>query len=169
MYFRTLLLLSLFTSSLFSLELNKPLPSLKLEGKNGSLVNGKAFDSATIHDKVRVIFYVDPDEKDLNEALSDRLKKEDFDKSKFGSVAVINLAATWLPNYVIQKLLAQKQKEFPETIYVFDREKVGVKAWSVEDDNSDVIITDKEGKVLYYHPGKVTDMQEVVDIIKANI
>lgn len=165
----------LFISLLFNfqivsaLELNNALPDVTLEGEDGALVNGKAFHSSDLRGKVRIIFYVDPDEKDLNDHLTDRLKAEEFDKSKFGSVAIINLAATWKPNYVIEQILKSKQEEFPDTLYVKDRTKKLVKEWAVSDDNSNIIIINRGGKVLYYHAGKVDDTEEVIDIIKAHI
>jgi len=166
---RILLLLTLTLFSLYALEIQKLLPDATLEGDNGSQVNGKAFHSNTLKNKVRVIFYVDPDEKDTNEALTQALKNEHFDKTKFGTVAIINLAATWKPNFVIEKILASKQKEFPDTLYVKDREKVLVKKWQVADDSSDIIVIDKDGSVLYYHAGKVPSTQKIINLIKEHI
>lgn len=169
MLLKTFFLATFLTLSLVALELQKPLPSVTLEGDNGAQVNGKPFHSDTLKGKVHIIFYVDPDEKDLNEELTQILKKEEFDKNKFGSVAIINLAATWKPNFVIEKILAAKQKEFVDTLYVKDKKRVLVKAWKIADDNSDIILLDKDGVVLYYHAGKVTNTQELIDLIKAHI
>lgn len=163
----TTLLLGLQT--LFALELNKPLPNVTLENEDGALVTGQAFHSSDLNGKVQIIFYVDPDEKDLNEDLSQKLKAEKFDKTKVGSVAIINLAATWKPNFVIEQILKSKQKEFPDTLYVKDRVKKLVKEWNVSDDNSDIIVINQTGKVLYFHEGRVPDTQEVIDIIKENM
>jgi predicted transcriptional regulator len=40
---------------------------------------------------------------------------------------------------------------------VKDKNKLLVKKWNIEDDNSDVIIFDKNGKYIYKHFGKLTD------------
>jgi len=51
--------------------------------------------------KVYVLFYVDPDEKDTNNEASDALDREKFPSEKFQTVGIINMAATWLPNFAI--------------------------------------------------------------------
>ena len=73
--------------------------------------------------KVSVIFYVDPDEKDLNNEAGDDLKTEKFPLDKFQSIGIINMKATWLPNYAISSALKKKQKQYPTTAYVRDYEK----------------------------------------------
>jgi predicted transcriptional regulator len=94
-----------------------------------------------------------------------------MDRSKYASVAIINMAATWKPNFAINSALKSKQEKFPHTIYVKDMEKHVVNAWSVADDNSDIIVLDKEGDVLFYHEGKVEGEQinEVIKLIKENM
>ena len=61
-----------------ALALPKNLPELTLKGEEGGRVDGKPWSSKELTGKVHVLFYVDPDEKDLNEHVADRLKKEDF-------------------------------------------------------------------------------------------
>ena len=167
-----LALVTLLSVNLCAIELNQPLPNAVLEGDNGGLVKGnKPFKSADLRGKTYAIFYIDPDEKDLNESYFKALKE--FKKRNnlhFQSVAIINLAATWKPNFVIEKILKSKQKEFPDTIYVKDTNKVLVDAWGVADDNSDVIIIDKNGKVLFYKAGKMEqkDKEHTFQLIKEN-
>ena len=84
-----------------------------LEGDQGNRVNGGSWSSDELVGAVHVLFYVDPDESDLNNAASDALKAEDFDKEQYRSVAIINMDATWLPNAVIQMRLESKQEEYP--------------------------------------------------------
>lgn len=140
---------------LHALEPGTPLPTLSLKGDAGGKIDGTPFDSDALREKVHVIFYVDPDEKDLNNPFSDALKAQDFNRSRFASVAVINMGATWLPNFAIASSLEAKQKQFPDTLYVKDMDKNGVKTWKIADDNSDIIIVDKQGTVLYVHEGEV--------------
>ncbi|RLA71387.1 MAG: transcriptional regulator [Epsilonproteobacteria bacterium] len=157
--------------TLFSLEIGSTIPSTTLEGDNGGKLDGSAFSSHTLRDKVHVIFYVDPDEKDLNNPLSDALKAEAFDRSKYGSVAIINMDATWLPNFAIASSLEEKQEKFPDTLYVKDLQKVLVEQWDIADDNSDIIILDKNGNVLYVYEGKLDEEQisTVIALVKENI
>jgi predicted transcriptional regulator len=81
-------------------------PKVVLSGADGGQVNGEAWSSGELIGKVHVMFYVDPDEKALNDHVSDALKKAAFPLDKFGSVAAINMKATWLPNSLIERSLA---------------------------------------------------------------
>jgi YtfJ family uncharacterized protein len=168
---RILIFLALAHLSLFALQTGQPLPALTLENDDGSKLDGSAFNSDTLVGKVHVIFYVDPDEKDLNNAFSEALKAQKFDRSRFASVAVINMDATWLPNFAIEASLKKKQERYPDTLYVKDMHKKGVTVWKVADDNSDIIITDKHGEVLYVHEGKVpqADFDKIIALIKEHL
>ena len=161
----------LFSLSLSAVEIGQVLPTVTLDEDRGGRVSGEAWSSAELQGKVHLLFYVDPDEKDLNNDLSDAVKAAELDRSKFASVAVINMAATWKPNFAINSALKSKQEKFPHTIYVKDMDKHIVNAWNVADDNSDIIVLDKAGSVIFYHEGKVEGEQinEVIRLIKENM
>ena len=148
-----------------AIELGQVPPSVTIEGDNGGRTDGKAWSSSVLKGKVHVLFYVDPDEKDLNNAFADALKAKKFSRKKFNSVAIINLAATWLPNAMIELKLKEKQKKFPDTIYVKDKKKILVKQWKLADDNSDILIFNKKGELIYKKFGKVSDV-EIIDVLK---
>jgi len=158
-------------SMLNAVTMGKKVPEVTISGEDGGTLNEKAWKTRSMQGKVIAFFYVDPDVKDLNDALGVRLKAEKLDKSKFQTVAVINLAATWMPNALIELALKEKQKQFPDVVYVKDKHKLLVKKWNLEDDNSDVIIFDKNGKCIYKHFGKLSDKEndKVVALIKKNI
>jgi len=69
-----------------------------------------------------------------------------------------------LPNVFIESKLKEKQKKFPHTIYVKDKKKVLVNEWDLADDNSDILIFDQKGKLIYKKFGKVSDT-EIKDVI----
>ena len=142
-----------------------------IEGENGGRIDGTPWESSMLKGKIYTLFYVDPDERDLNNPLADALKAKKFDRNKVNSVAIINLAATWLPNIVLESKLKEKQKKFPHTIYVKDKKKVLVKEWNLADDNSDVLIFDKKGKLIYKKFGKVSDneIKDVIALIEKNL
>ena len=143
----------------WGVEVGSVPPSVVLEGKSGGGVEGKSWHSKSLKGKVHILFYVDPDERKTNDPLTKALKAQHFDHSRFGSVAVINLAATWLPNVVLESLLKKKQKEFPDTVYVKDKEKVLVHRWQLKDDASDVLLFDSEGRLLYKKFGRLSDAE----------
>ncbi len=164
-------MVSLMVSSVMALSVGEVPKAVTLSNDEGGLVSGGSWDSSTIKDKVYVIFYVDPDEKDTNEALADALKKTAFDKSKYGTMAIINLAATWKPNMIISAILKRKQKKFPSAIYVKDKHKKLVKEWGLADDSSDILVFDKDGKLLYSKVGKLdkNEINKVISLIKSHL
>ena len=72
------------------LPLGEVPPLIELSGDKGGRINGESWSSSELQGKVISLFYVDPDEADLNNDASEAIKAEDFDKQKYGSVAVIN-------------------------------------------------------------------------------
>jgi len=164
-------LLLLILAQLHALQTGTTLPRLTLAHDEGGSVDGTAFDSDALRGKVHIIFYVDPDEKDTNNLLSDTLKAQNFDRSRLASVAIINMEATWLPNFAIASSLKQKQEQFPDTLYVKDMVKKGVAAWEISDDNSDVILVDGSGKVLYIYEGRVpeSEFDTIITLIKEHM
>jgi predicted transcriptional regulator len=162
----------LSTISLYALTIGEVPKNVVIDGKNGGLVDGGGWNSNMLKDKVYVMFYVDPDKKDVNEDFSQALKKKEYrKKGDFSSIAIINLAATWKPNFIIEAILKSKQKEFPKTIYVKDKNKILVHQWNLGDDASNIVIFSKTGRILFYKSGKMSepDMQKAFTIIEANI
>ncbi len=163
---KTLLPLLLLSLSATALTLNSVPPSITLDGENGETANGKPWVShETLKGKVHILFYVDPDEKDTNNDLSEALKRQKFDHNRYGSVAIVNMDATWMPNFAIEAKLKKKQELYPDTLYVKDKKKILVKEWGLADDNSDILLFDKEGKLLYLYEGKL-DENEIARVIK---
>ena len=165
---KRVLALLLMALPLLALEVGRPLPRLTLEGKEGGRVDGRPFDSQTLMGKVTVIFYVDPDKKSLNEAFTDALHAQHFDRTNYQSVAVINMAATWMPNFAIAAALKAKQEKYPDTIYVKDLHKKGVKVWNMADDDANFAVVSKTGEVLYSKAGKIpeSDYEKIFETIE---
>ena len=169
---KKILITTLFTTlSTFALTLGDVPKEITLSGENGSLVDGTEWHSTMLKDKVYVLFYVDPDKKGDNEAFINALHEKNYDREKYGSVAIINLKATWLPNFAIEKKLKSKQEEFPNTLYGKDKTKYLVQEWELVDDASNVLIFDKKGKVIYQYSGKIesNEMQEIFALIEENL
>ena len=134
--------------------------TIVLQGEQGKLVDGGGpWKSDLFKGYVTILFYVDPDESDLNNAASEALKDANLPADQVRSVAVINMDATLLPNFLIQGKLEDKQKEYQNTLYVMDYKKVLVNEWGLGDHNSDVVIFDKQGKVLFSVDGQLNDSQ----------
>jgi len=164
-------LLASMLSLVLALEVGEIPKQLVLNDETGGILSGEAFSSDILKDKVYVLFYVDPDEKELNEHVSAALKKEAFDRENYGSVAIINMAATWLPNFAIASKLEKKQKNYPNTLYVKDLDSVLVREWDLKDDSSNVVLFAKDGKVLFVKKGKLNSEEtlELISLIQDNI
>ena len=160
------------TMLLAELPIGEIPPKVVLKGDLGGRIDGTKWSSEElVSEKVIVLFYVDPDESELNNHVSDALKAENYPKEKYGSIGMANMAATWLPNFAINMKLKSKQEKHKETVYVKDLDKTLVKKWGLSDDNSDVIVFGKDGRVLYSVDGKFTDAQvkEIVKVVWDNL
>jgi predicted transcriptional regulator len=142
--------------SAWAIKVGEVPPPVTISGDAGGKVSGGAWHSDEMKGKVAILFYVDPDEKDLNEPFAQRLKEKHYDSKKVVSTAVVNMAATWKPNMIIEALLKRKQKKFPRAVYVKDKKKVLVEKWGLTDDSYDVLIFDRKGKLLYSKSGKMS-------------
>ncbi len=160
------------TMLLAELPIGEIPPKVILKGDLGGRIDGTQWSSEElVSEKVIVLFYVDPDESELNNHVSDALKAENYPRKKYGSIGMANMAATWLPNFAINMKLKSKQEKHKETVYVKDLDKTLVKKWGLSDDNSDVIVFGKDGRVLYSVDGKFTDAQvkEIVKVVWDNL
>ena len=169
----TMIFLMLFpTMVLAELPIGEIPPKVVLKDDLGGRLDGTQWSSEElVSGKVIVLFYVDPDESELNNHVSDALKAENYPKEKYGSIGMANMAATWLPNFAINMKLKSKQEQYKSTVYVKDLEKTLVKKWGLSDDNSDVVVFNKDGRVLYSVDGKFTDTQvkEIVKVVWDNL
>ena len=169
----TMIYLMLFpTMVLAELPIGEIPSKVVLKDDLGGRLDGTQWSSEElVSGKVIVLFYVDPDESELNNHVSDALKAENYPKEKYGSIGMANMAATWLPNFAINMKLKSKQEQYKSTVYVKDLEKTLVKKWGLSDDNSDVVVFGKDGRVLYSVDGKFTDAQvkEIVKVVWDNL
>lgn len=157
-----------FASTTEALELQKPIPPVTLEGQTGGRLDKTGWSSEELKGKVGVVFYVDPDHKNRNNDFSEALKEKKYSLEKYQSVAIINLKATWMPNFAIRSALKKKQLKYPNTTYLEDKKKHIVKMWDVKNGDSDIIITDKNGIVVYFYYGKMdaTEIEKALAIME---
>ena len=166
------LIIFLLTVNLMAVTVGEKQVEISISEDDGGLAkDGSKWSSKTIKDKVYVLFYVDPDEREVNEHFQAILKAQKYDHANFGTIAVINLAATWKPNVIIESLLKSKQEEFPDTIYVKDKNSVLVNKWKLHDDSSEILLFSKDSKLLFYHSGKMSDenIKDILKLINENI
>ena len=73
--------------------------------------------------------------------------------------------------FAIASALKSKQKKYPDTIYVKDLHKKGVKVWRMKDDDANFVVLSKEGEVLYVKAGKIpeNEYETIFSIIRTHI
>ncbi len=146
-------------------------PLVTLQGDDGGRVDGTSWSSAELKGHVSYVFYVDPDESDLNDKMVKALETLDNPEGSYKSYAIINMDATWLPNVAIASKLKSTQKDHPDTIYVKDMEKILAKKWGLTDDTYDVLVIAKDGKVVFSKDGQLSesDIAKMLGVIRENV
>ncbi|MEC8971459.1 MAG: hypothetical protein VYA75_00120, partial [SAR324 cluster bacterium] len=86
----TMIFLMLFpTMVLAELPIGEIPPKVILKDDLGGRLDGTQWSSEElVSGKVIVLFYVDPDESELNNHVSDALKAENYPKEKYGSIGM---------------------------------------------------------------------------------
>ncbi|MCP4694026.1 MAG: hypothetical protein GY859_38685, partial [Desulfobacterales bacterium] len=112
--------------------------------------------------KVLLVTYVDPDESDMNEHLTDAMKKAKDDgllrDEDYQGIGIADCAATWKPNFAIRAIAASKAKKYKTTI-LFDYDGVLRKAWGLKKNSSNCILMDKQRVVQFISRDRVPDDQ----------
>ena len=161
--------LSLFANP----AINTTLSNAVLDKDDGGYVKGGAWNSSMLEGKTTLLMYVDPDEKSKGEVFKPTIEafEKELNFSKFQILVILNLHATWKPNVIIEKLLKNKMEEYPQRIYVVDKESVLVKKWKMNDDEYNVHVLDPQAKVLFSHAGewKKEDMIKADKLVRKTV
>ncbi len=154
-----------------TLPIGKAPVKITLSENDGGRIDGSAWSSSELKNKVWVLVYADPDESDLNDAATEALKAKDYSPDVYQSVAVVNMAATWKPNFAINMILKGKQKKYPSTVYVRDMNKMLVEKWGLADDSNDIVVFDPAGNVIFSQDGQLGPeaIEEMLSLIDAEI
>ncbi len=146
-------------------------PVIELSGRDGGRLDNTPWSSEELKDQVWCLFYVDPDESDLNVAAEDSLNAEDIPDDKLKTAAVINYKGTRLPGFAVSIVLRGKQKDHPNTLYLKDNKHVFVNEWGLTDDTYCTLVFDKEGVLVYRKDGKMNEEEiaEYISVIKENL
>ena len=154
-----------------AVDIGDTLPLVTLDKENGATSNGQPWHAINLKGKVHVVLYMDPDKRTESQALLDALKILKVDSQKYSTVAIVNLAATWMPDAILEGLLSKKEKELKNTSFVFDKKKYLVKKWKMKDDASNILIVDKNLRIIYRKVGKLSskEIEKIIALIYQNI
>jgi len=148
----------------YALSLGEIPSNIVLDKSNGGTSEGKVWHSNSLKGKVHTLIYMDPDKREDSKLLLDALAKLNYPERVYSTVAIINLAATWMPNAILKSKLKSKQKELKNMEYIFDKTKFLIKKWHLKDDASNVFVLNKKSKVIYAKSGKL-DSKDIINIL----
>ncbi len=150
------LILSLMISSLFAeVDMIKPLKNITIKGDDGGYVIGGDWNSSMLKGKTTMLMYVDPDEQPKGEIYKPTIEafERDLDFNKFQILVILNLKATWKPDFLIKSLVKNKVGDYPKRIYILDKNSILVKSWGLADNEYNTLVLNKQAKVIYSHSG----------------
>ncbi len=132
------------------IEVNKNLPDLVLSGDKGGGINGEEWKSSDLKNKLNIIFYVAPNQQDDVEPLLNKIDSAGYSLESVNVTLIINTEATWIPNSIIEGKVKGKAKDDTTKNYVLDKDEVLLSEWKLSEDNPNIIVVDKSGRVIYF-------------------
>jgi len=161
-----LMLCGVFSVFASELKVGDKAPDFSLKDSTGKTYSLK---SPEFQGKVLSVFYVDPDEKDVNAHVEDALlKAPGLERNvRYKGLGISNLKDSKLPNFIIKSVIKNKQEKTGAVI-LLDYNHTVLNLWGLPNDSSSVIILDKERICRYIYSGKLpaSEVEKVVRIIK---
>ncbi|HJM47652.1 MAG: hypothetical protein CMI58_06100 [Parcubacteria group bacterium] len=135
-----------------------PAPEWKFPDADGNL-----FTMDDWAGKIMGVSYVDPDESEMNEEFSDRVKKAiDVDslisRDSFKGIGIADCASSWKPDFLIKAIGGRKAKKY-ETTVLFDSDAILRNSWNLYEDSYNIIILDKDRIVRGLYKEKMTELE----------
>jgi len=148
------------------LKIGEKAPDFSLKDSQGKLYS---LNSDEFQGRVLSIFYVDPDEKDLNNHVEDALiQDKGLDRVKsYKSFGITNLKASNMPNFIIKSVIKSKQEK-TGAIILLDYDYTILNLWGLKNDSSDLVVLDKDRICRYIYKGKLPpeEVVKAINIIK---
>mgnify|MGYP001959223476 FL=1 len=135
-----------------------PAPEWKFPDADGNL-----FTMDDWAGKIMGVSYVDPDESEMNEEFSDRVKKAiDVDslisRDSFKGIGIADCASSWKPDFLIKAIGGRKAKKY-ETTVLFDSDAILRNSWNLNEDSYNIVILDKDRIVRGLYKEKMTELE----------
>ena len=145
--------------------------TIEISGKDGGRLDKTAWCSCELENTMWVLFYVDPDESDMNVAAEDALDSLDIPKTQLKSAAVINYKDTMLPGFAVNIVLKNKQKKYPDTLYLTDKKKIFQEKWGLTGNSYCTLVFDNDGTLLYRFDGHMdeAEIEKYLKVIQDNL
>ncbi len=110
--------------------------------------------------------------KKINQAFVDELADAKFDRNKYQTTTIINLNDELFgTGFVINHKAVSAKKKFWWSSFVLDENGSVAKTWGLKPESSAIIITDRQGKILFAKDGELTpeERAQALNIIKTEI
>lgn len=114
--------------------------------------------------------------EDINKQYIDALIKaklpEKLPQSKYKTTTILNTNdALWGTAGIAAGKFEKSQKKYAYAFHVSDKEGVAQRIWGLEKKNSAVIVLDKEGNILFFKEGKLSneEIDKAVSLIKKEL
>ena len=148
------------------LKVGDKAPDFSLKDSKGKTYS---LHSPEFQGKVMSVFYVDPDEKDVNSHVEDALLKDPgLERNvRYKGLGITNLKASKMPNFLIKSVIKSKQEKTGAVI-LLDYDYTILNLWGLKNDTSSVVILDKDRICRYVYNGKLpaAEVDKVLKIIK---
>jgi predicted transcriptional regulator len=160
------LLWSVSTVAAFELKVGDKAPDFWLKDSLG-----KEYTLSSPEMKGRVLYfnYADPGSKDMNKHVDDALKRDQgLDRKKsYVGFGIANMKASLLPDFVIAKIVKNKQEETGAVI-LLDDNYIILNNWGLTNKISNVVVLDKNRICRYIYKGKLppAEVTRLIKIIK---
>ncbi len=104
-----------------------------------------------IGERIVSIMYTDPDAKDVNDPLSNAITAKNYPKSKYVAIGIANCKETIWADALIAKKTREKRDQFPDAIFLLDKDRILQNAWQLDSGNGKgiVILIGKDKKIKY--------------------
>lgn len=149
------------------LKVGDKAPNFNLKDTNG---NNVTLNSPVIAGKVISIFYADPGSKDMNNDAQFALKSAPGleRNTKYKGLGIVNLKASVVPDFILNRMIASKQKESPDAVFLLDPDYTLVNSWGLTNKLSSVVVLDKQRICRYLYKGKLpkAEIDKMIAVIK---
>lgn len=141
-------------------EQNIIFPDVILKKHTGGSIEGEAWDSSELKNKINLILYVAPNQQNEVESLLERIDEQGYPAELFETTLIINTSATWLPNSIIKGKVRSKAEKDTTKLYVLDLDEILLNEWELSEDNPNIILFDEKGRVSFTSKEKINEETE---------
>lgn len=163
----------------WSIELGSTLTPIQIDDKGELVLKEKQLNYAPWHSeqltgKVHTIQHIAgrSSAKEINQPFMDALKAAQFNRAHYQTTTIINLNdALFGTKSLVTKKSEAKKQEFPHAGFVLDLNGTTLDAWALKQKGSAIIITNKQGEVIYFKDGKMEqeDIEQAIKLIETEL